>query len=552
MKTPADFFTGILLKQLVSTPRGRAWLFSAIASVEGDQELNVFEALAEAAPDLKIQRLIQRHAADEERHAAQLEALAVKEGLPRFEVPKAANALHQLDRVLGVLSQPIRTAHDAMRAYVLLQVMEERATTQYGLYIEALRGVDDAAAAVLEGIADDEVRHIKYCQAVTAKLAPSPAVLAETLAHFRKVEAWAFTQTSHGTIQAILAVGALDQPAIVKAFWAVPTALIALLACRPNMDLRTFERVSVREPHQARRKTLLKRFPEIRALMGFDRRTIPVTLAVAVVQLGVAFFAAALPLWAVVALAYGVGAILSHWLGQTIHETSHNLAAKTRLANRALAWAANLPMALPIAETFHRYHVEHHAFLGVEGKDSDLPLPWEVRNIRGVWRKAAWLALYPVVYFARGAVYYAKQTSRAEVLNFLAIAAVNVVVWKLAGPMALLFLFLSTYFGHGPHPVAAHFLHEHYVYEAGQETYSYYGPFNLVTFNVGYHVEHHDFMNIPGWRLPEYRRLVSGAYDGFASHDSWTLLLLEFVARQDLGAWSRRVRSLEVHRAHAA
>jgi sphingolipid delta-4 desaturase len=204
-------------------------------------------------------------------------------------------------------------------------------------------------------------------------------------------------------------------------------------------------------------------------------------------------------------------------------------------------------MVLPIAETFHRYHLEHHAFLGVEGRDSDLPLPWEVRNIRGPLRKAAWLALYPLVYFARGAV-YAQRSNRAEVLNALLVIAVNVAIWKTLGPLALLYLGLSTYFGHGPHPVAAHFLHEHYLFAPGQETYSYYGPLNAVTFNVGHHVEHHDFMNIPGWRLPEYRALVSGAYADLSSHTSWTCVLAEFIARKDVGAASRRVRSHEVHR----
>ena len=106
--------------------------------------------------------------------------------------------------------------------------------------------------------------------------------------------------------------------------------------------------------------------------------------------------------------------------------------------------------------------------------------------------------------------------------------------------MALAYLLLSTLVGHSCHPVAAHFIHEHYVFEPGQETNSYYGILNLVTYNVGYHVEHHDFPNIPGRRLPAFLNEYPQYYQHLVSHKSWTWVLLAFVLDPALG-WTSRI-----------
>lgn len=46
---------------------------------------------------------------------------------------------------------------------------------------------------------------------------------------------------------------------------------------------------------------------------------------------------------------------------------------------------------------------------------------------------------------------------------------------------------------------------ERLAFAQGQETYSYYGPLNALTYNVGFHNEHHDFPQIPHTRLHKVR-----------------------------------------------
>jgi sphingolipid delta-4 desaturase len=52
---------------------------------------------------------------------------------------------------------------------------------------------------------------------------------------------------------------------------------------------------------------------------------------------------------------------------------------------------------------------------------------------------------------------------------------------------------------------------------------------NLLSFNAGLHVEHHDIMRIPWNRLPKLRQIAPEFYNDLETIRSYTLIGLKFV-----------------------
>lgn len=200
---------------------------------------------------------------------------------------------------------------------------------------------------------------------------------------------------------------------------------------------------------------------------------------------------------------------------------------------------ARSAMGIPAASSFKRYHLEHHKFQGEDIIDVDIPTEWEGWFFDSRAKKVLWCFLQPAFYSLRPLFVNPKQPTKWEFINIACTVAFDSAIVYVWGFRELMYLVMGTLFGMGLHPVAGHFIAEHYVMNRGQETYSYYGPLNWLTFNVGYHNEHHDFCNISGKHLPDVRRVANEHYDEMPHYHSWIKVIYDYIMDEGVSPYSR-------------
>ncbi len=229
-----------------------------------------------------------------------------------------------------------------------------------------------------------------------------------------------------------------------------------------------------------------------------------------------------------------------------IHELTHNAVFESSEWNIAFHLIANLPIVFPAAVSFKYFHGLHHAHLNEAYGDPDLPGPMENGLFGGsAAGKALWLLFFFLVQSLRSLRYPARFGALVPWLaaNWVVQLAFNAAVWHWAGPRALAYLTVASIFSIGLHPVGARWVAEHYALRSPQETYSYYGSFNVPMFNIGYHNEHHDFPMAPWQALPAIKKIAPEYYDGLWYHTSYWRLLYDFIANPAFTLHSRLVRA---------
>jgi len=315
-----------------------------------------------------------------------------------------------------------------------------------------------------------------------------------------------------------------------------------------NSDKKEFYWSNEREPHLNRRKLILKKYPEVKTLIGPDIKLAVSSVLLVLFQLTSAFYVNKL-----IELPYGfiyfilavyfIGATFTHSLFLAIHEITHNLAFKGQTPNNWLALFANIPIVFPYAMSFKVYHTLHHRHQGVDGIDVDVPTYKEVNIFRGKIGKSVWAFIQILFYAFRPMFVHPLKLNKWQIINIIFQLTVISVFIYFAGWYALLYLVLADFLAGSLHPMSGHFIAEHYVFNEGQETYSYYGPLNKLAFNVGYHNEHHDFPSIPGSRLPQLKKMAPDFYDTLLVHKSWVMVLIKFISNPNIGLYSRIKRT---------
>jgi len=307
-------------------------------------------------------------------------------------------------------------------------------------------------------------------------------------------------------------------------------------------DFNYFHVMDHNEPHAIRRREILEKHPEIQKLFKREPYTsMFFVLILHIIQIFMCYVIKNCE-WSwggLVLFALTIGAIFNHGLFVLYHDITHFNCFSSTKSNQLAAIFTNLPQIIPSAIAFGRYHRDHHYYMGDPLLDADIPAMVEIKFFNTIFRRLCYICLLPFFYALRPYFKKPKSISSMEVLNILSCAIYGCLIYYFFTLKGLTYLICCTYFGLSVHPVSAHVIAEHYEFFKSQDTYSYYGILNWINFNVGYHIEHHDFPSVPWYNLPKVKEVAPEFYNNLPTIDSYVKVIYKYIFDGRIGPWSR-------------
>lgn len=229
--------------------------------------------------------------------------------------------------------------------------------------------------------------------------------------------------------------------------------------------------------------------------------------------------AAGVPFWWLLLPVQGV---LIAFLFMLSHECTHKTPFATGWINEVAGHAVAALIALPF-RAFRYFHLAHHRWTNIPGKDPELATPrpttapgwvWQLSGGSYVWGQGRQVLLLATGRFEadwlpegakRGAVGEARWILGIYALAALSFVWTPVLFWVWLLPLALGLPFLRVYLlaEHGDCPqVADMFLNTRTTFTAG--------VVRFLAWNMPYHTEHHVWPAVPFHRLPALHRKMRG------------------------------------------
>ena len=108
--------------------------------------------------------------------------------------------------------------------------------------------------------------------------------------------------------------------------------------------------------------------------------------------------------------------------------------------------------------------MEHHKEQGTDGADTDIPTAAEARFFKGRFLKAIWVTMQIMFYAFRPMIVKQFPPTKALCVNWVVQGTFDYFVYTNFGMTPFYYFAVSALFAGSIHPVAGHFISEHYVF----------------------------------------------------------------------------------------